>query len=167
MRAVVPAQITTVEDKLTDFLSVRQFAILMVPAVISIMTVISLPPFSMMSPYKWVIIGVSCLLLVPLVIRLKGKILLDWLVIYLRYISRPRYYVFNKNNSYLRDIGEKEQKEAVVAETTKQRHNPFATEGISEKERLRLQALVEQGDIKLEYRVNKRGQIDVIATEIK
>ena len=104
MRATVPAQITTVEDKLTDFLSVRQFAILMVPAVISIMTVISLPPFSMMSPYKWFIIGAACILLVPLTIRLKGKILLDWLVIYLRYMGRPRYYVFDKNTSFLRDI---------------------------------------------------------------
>lgn len=164
MRTVVPAQITTVEDKLSGNFTVRQFAILMMPAIISMSVVLVAPPYSSMTWYKWLIIAVVSLLLVPLIIRVKGKIILDWVGIYARYLTRPKYYVYDKNTTYLRDTLTVETKVKSEVKIEQQR-DLFKVKHLSEAEKNRLLGLLEDGKIQLQYRVNRKGQIDVIATE--
>ncbi len=35
-------------------------------------------------------------------IRIKEKLVLNWLLIFIRYNSRPKYYIFNKNDAFMR-----------------------------------------------------------------
>jgi hypothetical protein len=39
-----------------------------------------------------------------LALRIKGKIVLMWLIVLFNYQLRPKYYLFNKNSLYQRDM---------------------------------------------------------------
>ena len=53
--------------------------------------------------YKYVIIGLIVMTCSTLAIRIKGQILAVWFVTVLRYNVRPKYYLFNKNVTALRE----------------------------------------------------------------
>jgi hypothetical protein len=94
---VVPAQVTTVEDRITGNLGFSQILLLIVPVFTAAGIFTLLPPFMGGALYKYVLMGVVALLFGLLSIRIKGKILASWLVTILRYNLRPKYYLFNKN----------------------------------------------------------------------
>jgi len=101
---VIPAQITTVEDKIAGNLNLTQIMILMVPVFWSTIVYSILSPKMGLSWYKLPLILIvlfSCLILS---LRIKGKVVLNWLFILLTYYLRPKYYLFNKNDSYLRTL---------------------------------------------------------------
>ncbi|MES2971463.1 MAG: PrgI family protein [Patescibacteria group bacterium] len=100
---VVPAQVTTVEDKIAGNLSFTQLLLLVTPVFLDGAVFVILPPVFNYSLLKLVIsIGIA-LACMTLAIRIKGKILLAWIAIIARYRLRPKYYLFNKNNLYLRE----------------------------------------------------------------
>src|ERR1019366_4023701 len=94
---VVPAQITTIEDRIAGNLSFSQLLLLAAPVFGGSALYIILPPTMHSAPYKLTVIAVLIFLCGLLAIRIKGKILLLWFVVLLRYNLRPRYYIFNKN----------------------------------------------------------------------
>ena len=94
---VVPAQVTTVEDRIIGNLGFSQILLLIVPVFTATGIFTLLPPFMGGALYKYVLMGVVALLFGLLSIRIKGKILASWLVTILRYNLRPKYYLFNKN----------------------------------------------------------------------
>ena len=47
---------------------------------------------------------VSTLVFLLLALRIKGKVILNWIVIITTYSFRPQYYVFNKNDMTDREI---------------------------------------------------------------
>lgn len=101
---IIPAQITTVEDKIVGNLSLTQIILLMIPVFWFMIVYTLFFPFMHFAWYKiplFLIFGLSSLILS---IRIKEKIILSWLTVLLRYTTRPKYYVFNKNDSYLRDM---------------------------------------------------------------
>ena len=100
---IVPAQVTTVEDRITGKLSVSQIMLFSLPVFGGSLLYTALPPSMESSLYKVVIIGILTVLAGLLAIRIKGKIVLAWLVILFRYLARPRLYVFNKNTSSYRE----------------------------------------------------------------
>jgi hypothetical protein len=53
--------------------------------------------------YKLTIVSLIAVLCLTMAIRIKGKIVLLWLIVIVRYQARPRYYLFNKNTSSHRD----------------------------------------------------------------
>lgn len=100
---VVPAQVTTVEDRIMGSLGFSQLALLVIPVFIAAALFVILPPAMHSSPYKYATMIVIGLLMGILAIRIKGKIILLWLITILRYNLRPKYYLFNKNTAALRD----------------------------------------------------------------
>lgn len=94
---VVPAQVTTVEDRIIGNLGFSQILLQIVPVFTAAGIFTLLPPFMGGALYKYVLMGVVALLFGLLSIRIKGKILASWLVTILRYNLRPKYYLFNKN----------------------------------------------------------------------
>ena len=106
-QTIVPAQVTTVEDKIAANLSLNQLLLLASPVFINFALYAVLPPILKLSLYK-VIIGIIlsffCFLMA---IRIKGQILLTRLLLHIRYNFRPRYYLFNKNDKHLRDYPKK------------------------------------------------------------
>lgn len=100
---VVPTQVTTVEDRIMGSLGFSQLALLVIPVFIAAALFVILPPVMHSSAYKYAIMIVIGLLMGILAIRIKGKIILFWLITILRYNLRPKYYLFNKNTDTLRD----------------------------------------------------------------
>ena len=100
---VVPAQVTTVEDRIVGNLSFSQMLFLIVPVFVSAAIFAVLPPLMGAAVYKYVIIGLVAISCGILAIRIKGQILAVWLVTVLRYNLRPKYYLFNKNVATLRE----------------------------------------------------------------
>lgn len=102
--ALVPAQVTSVEDRIIGNLSSAQTILLIGPLFFGGLLLALAPPYMALSLYKLVIglglISVGAIL----AIRFKGKLLGKWLLIYLKYYLRPKIYVYNKNVAECREI---------------------------------------------------------------
>src|SRR3990167_7044697 len=101
---VIPAQITTVEDRIAGNLNLTQMILLIIPVLWTMVVYILLFPTMQFATYKLPIIGLVTIFCLFLAIRVKGKVVIQWLIILLRYNLRPKYYLFDKNEAYLRDI---------------------------------------------------------------
>lgn len=101
---VIPAQITTVEDKIAGNLNLTQILILMVPVFWATIVYTVFAPAMHLAWYKIPLVLVVLFISLILSLRVKGKVLLSWILILLHYHLRPKYYLFNKNDSYLRHL---------------------------------------------------------------
>ena len=101
---VIPAQITTVEDKIAGNLNLTQLMLMVASLFIGVMIYALLPKQASFSLYKIPLFVIAFIICFGLALRIKGKIVLNWLIILLSYKLRPSYYVANKNDLYLRDI---------------------------------------------------------------
>ena len=101
---VIPAQITTVEDKIAGNFNLTQILLLMFPVFWAAAVYTLLSPRLQLAWYKLPVILIVFVLCVALSLRIKGKVLLHWLIIIFRYNARPKYYVFNKNENFMRTL---------------------------------------------------------------
>lgn len=101
---VVPAQITTVEDKIAGSLNFQQIMLLVMSLIIGTAIYALTPPRLHISVIKAVLVLLQFAFLGSLAIRVSGKILAEWLTIYLRYLLRPRVYTFQKSDLTSRDV---------------------------------------------------------------
>ncbi len=95
---IIPAQITTVEDKIAGSLNFSQILLLMVPVIWGTLVYTVFSPAMKVAPYKLslvLLVTVACLILA---IRIKEKIVAEWVGILLRYQIRPKYWIFTKND---------------------------------------------------------------------
>lgn len=100
---IVPAQVTTVEDRVAGNLGFSQLILFAIPVFGGSLLYTVLPPSMSASAYKLVIIGIAAVVSSVLAIRIKGKILLLWMIVLLRYNLRPKLYLFNKNTNSFRE----------------------------------------------------------------
>lgn len=100
----IPAQITTVEDKIVGNLNLTQMMLLMVPVFWGMIVYTMFLPVMEFAWYKAFLFSFVGIISLILALRIKDKIVLQWIVILLRYNLRPKYYVFNKNDSYMRSM---------------------------------------------------------------
>jgi hypothetical protein len=99
----VPAQITTIEDKIAGNLSLKQLILLTTPIFLDILIYAVFPSSLHFSAYKIALMLILNPVFLVSAIRVRDQIILTWLVILIRYNSRPACYVFNKNDIYLRE----------------------------------------------------------------
>lgn len=117
----IPAQITTVEDKIAGNLNLTQILLLMVPAFWTTIVFTVFTPTLKFAWYKLPLVVIVLLVSLILSFRIKGKLVLNWLVLLIRFNIRPKYYLFDKNDNYLRAIPEeKKQKPSVKKHYAKQ-----------------------------------------------
>lgn len=163
---VVPAQITTVEDKIMGNIGMSQLILLTVPIFGGSALFMLLPPFFGYSLYKIVLITVLTALCGALAIRIKGRVVLFWCVALLRYNLRPRYYVFNKNNSHLRETAPilKEEK---VAEPIKVKKARTALPRLSTADLVKVEGLITNPQANLHFKTNRKGELYVHITEVQ
>lgn len=101
-QTVVPAQVTTVEDKIAGNISFKQMLLLVAPVFLGGSMYVFLPPFLGYSIYKivlWILFALVCS---TLAVRIKGRLVIDWIVIRSKYNLRPTFYTYNKNSIQLR-----------------------------------------------------------------
>ena len=83
---IIPAQITTIEDKIAGSLNMTQILILMFPVLWTALIYILFAPAMKLVPYKLGLIGVVIMICLILVIRIKDKIVAEWLGVVLRHL---------------------------------------------------------------------------------
>ena len=163
--AIVPAQITTVEDKITGNLSLSQIVLLAIPAFIAAAIYIVFPPTLKFVGYKLALVGLASLAMSSLAIRIRGKLVLHWLIVMTRFNLRPRYYVFNKNDLHLRhEPVEPKQPETKTPSPTKQTTNTIVHD-ITAADRVLIQNLLDDSNANLHFKSDKRGGLRVVITE--
>ena len=99
----IPAQVTTVEDKIAGNLSMSQLMLMLAPLFISVFVFAVLPQRMYFSLYKTIIILFSFVIFFTLCLRIKERIILTWLILLISYYFRPHIFVFDKNDLYLRE----------------------------------------------------------------
>jgi hypothetical protein len=102
--SVVPAQITTVEDKIAGNLTFSQIVLLVIPLILGTIVYVLTPPSSKITIVKFVAIFTLFAFFGLMAIRFKGRTIADWLVILLRFGLRPHLYLFTKNDLETRNV---------------------------------------------------------------
>ncbi|OGL21755.1 hypothetical protein A2707_00140 [Candidatus Saccharibacteria bacterium RIFCSPHIGHO2_01_FULL_45_15] len=166
--AIVPAQVTTVEDKVAGNLNLTQLVLIASPVFLGGVLYALLPPSFEIATYKIVAMTTLFCVFALLAIRIKERLLLMWLVIFFRYNSRPRYYILDKNDLYLRDIATKSD-EPIVIEAASLPEGAIQSllPQLDTAERARFEAMLSNPNAKLSLMTNKKGMLYVSITEIK
>ena len=152
---IIPAQITTVEDKIAGSLNMTQILILMFPVLWTALVYILFIPTMKLAPYKLGLIGIVILICLVLVIRIKDKIVAEWLGVVLRYQFRPKYWLYNKNDIANRIIDVPDIPDIAISKrkTIKQASNDQKAE-INISDLVRLEQLIDSGKVAVRYQMN-------------
>lgn len=165
-QTVVPAQVTTVEDRIAGSLGLSQLMLLVIPVFIGSGLYFVLPPLAHVAIYKLVLIAAMFFICASLSIRIRGKIILFWLVVLLSYNIRPRYYIFNKRTLQGREeyITTKQIEQEPEAETKSERARKHLS--LSTAEVMKLENLIENPAANIHFET-KKGNLYVRITEVK
>ena len=165
---IVPAQVTTVEDRIAGKLGLTQLLLLTTPIFGGSAIFVILPPFFAYATYKVVLITCMAALCALMAIRIKGKILLFWMTTLLRYNVGPRYYLFNKNSAHAREIiSPTDIDDESVEETAVKVVAPVRKVSLSTAERVRIENLLANPDANVHITTNKKGELRVHLTEVQ
>lgn len=164
---IVPAQVTTVEDKIAGNLNFTQLLLLVTPVFISGALFAFLPPFMNLRGYKIVISVLIAVVCMTLAIRIKGKILLLWISIIGRYNLRPRYYLYDKNDLHLRVEPKQKADVAFETATVVKKTEVKMVEDMPLTELVRLENVVSDPRSKFHFKATKKGGLRVYIQEIK
>lgn len=91
--SIVPAEMTSIRDRIIGNLNMSQVILLALPLVVVIVIYIFAPPFSKLSFLKIVIGTLLMLINGILSINIEGKLILEHLRILISFFNRPRIYL--------------------------------------------------------------------------
>ncbi len=92
---VVPAQVTTVEDRLIGNLTFAQILIFIIPLFTDLVTYLTVVPRSQLDYDKTILIVSQSFIICLLALRVNEKILANWLWIFFKFICRPKIYLYS------------------------------------------------------------------------
>ena len=116
---------------------------------------------------KYITMAVVTFVCAVLAIRIKGKIIANWLVTIIRYNIRPRYYLFNKNTTALREnYSLVREAKATKKAKTKDRKR-VALPKLDAMEAARILATIENPAARLQFETTKKGGLHVRLTEVE
>jgi hypothetical protein len=165
---VVPAQVTTIEDRIMGNLGFSQLALFVVPVLVGAGLFIILPPVMHGSLYKYLVaicIGLICGILA---IRIKGKIVLLWLVTILRYNLRPKYYLFKKSTAMYREDYRTPRSEAPEEAGSKEPiKRTTDTPRLAFQDAAYVLETINNPASKLRFELTKKGGLNVRLTEVE
>ena len=162
---IIPAQITTVEDKIAGNLNMTQIGILMAPLFLGTLIYLAFPPFTHFAVYKITIAAFVLIVCLFLSLRIKDKVVINWLIVLLKFNLRPGFYIFNKNDIYQRDlylpIIKITHRNAILKKEAK------VKSGLASKNLIKLQGYLKNPKYALSLRPNKKGGLYVALNEIE
>ncbi len=154
---IIPAQITTVEDKIAGSLNMTQIMILMAPVLFTALVYTAFTPSMKLVPYKFILVFTSLAICLTLALRIKDKIVAEWLGVLVRYRLRPKYYLFNKNNITSKDLVIAElPTEHVAAEKPLKKSAQSKDTDLALSDVVKLNNLIATGKVALRYQFNKK-----------
>ncbi len=165
-RSIVPAQITTVEDRVLGNLTPYQAVLISLPLIFGVLFYAVLPPHFHLKLYKLCLIVGLELIGVILSIRVNDQMLIVWLMTRLRYNLRPRYYIYDKNDTYLRIVPDLTP---IKSEDTSTKKESKTTEmqDVAVQDAVRIEEIMADERVNLRLKTSKNGRLHVIANEIK
>ena len=163
---VVPAQVTTVEDRIIGKLGFSQIVFLMIPVFLSAGVFTLLPPVMNGALHKYILMALSLIVCGILSIRIKGKIIALWLVTVLRYNLRPKYYLFNKNTTAFRDEYKSTSldDEEAISQPTKKPQKPEKLDDIST---IKTRQIIDDPTANVRFETDQKGGLHVRFTKVK
>lgn len=164
---IVPAQVTTVEDKVTGKLGLTQLVLLTVPIFGGGLLYVLLPPFYGYSIYKVVVLTTISAICGMLAIRFKGKLLLSWVTVITLYNIRPRFYVFNKNDMHQRPLPIKTPKPALEPTKKVSKSILKSLPQITTAELVRVESFITNPKAHVHFKVSRKGGLSVHFTEVQ
>lgn len=154
---IIPAQITTVEDKIAGSLSMSQIFLMISPVLWATLVYTVLIPQMKLSAYKMPLILIASLICLILAIRIKEKIVLEWISVIFRYKRRPKYYVFNKNSLVERQINlPKDLSSEIVAKKTKQENKDTNEVKLTVAELIKLESIMNSGKLAVNFNFKEK-----------
>ena len=164
---VVPAQITSVEDRIAGNLSFKQLLLLVAPVFISTALFIFLPPFTQYRLYKVVISLIIASVCLILAIRVRNHLVVEWIGTLSRYNLRPRYYIFNKNNVAGRKITLPDKVSKRVPEKNANEKIPLAQLVFSTGDVMNFENTLSNPQTDFHFLRSKKGGLRVHIKEVK
>lgn len=164
---VVPAQVTTVEDRIMGTLGFSQLMLLIVPIFIGAGLFAMLPPFMGGSIYKYIFIGIATTLCCILAIRVKGKIVLLWVIVIMHYNLRPKFYLLNKNTAALREQYANRTEELEEQKPRARLKKSLIVPRLEFHQTAKVLATIDNPASKLRFETTKKGGLHVRLTEIE
>jgi len=154
---IIPAQITTVEDKIAGSLNFAQILLLMAPVLWGTLVYTLFSPVMKMASYKISLVILVTFIFLILALRVKEKIVAEWIGILLRYKLRPKYYVFTKNDLTERivDLPFIETVKSVKKSTVK--NLKMHAGELSIKELIRLEQAMNSKQLAVSFRYGRKG----------
>jgi len=154
---IIPAQITTVEDKIAGSLSMSQIFLMISPVLWATLVYTVFIPQMKLSPYKIPLILIASLICLILAIRIKEKIVLEWISVIFKYKSRPKYYLFNKNTLCERQIDlPVVLNSKTVTKKTKQASNGNDESKLSVAELIKLESIMNSGKLAVNFNFKEK-----------
>lgn len=155
---IIPAQITTVEDKIAGSLNFAQILLLMTPVLWGTLVYAVFSPTMKLVPYKFSLVLIVSALSIVLALRVKDKIIAEWIGILLRYKLRPKFYIFNKNDLTERTFDlpyepVSHYKKVTVKAVTKQ------AKELSVKELIKLEQAMTSKNLAVSFRYGRKGTL--------
>jgi hypothetical protein len=167
MRATaVPAQVTTVEDRIMGNLGFSQLVLFVLPIFVGAGLFIILPPVMHGSLYKYIVMAVIAAISSILAIRIKGKIILLWLITISRYNLRPKYYVFQKSIDHREEYTSLKLELSEEAQTI-DRETASSIPKLAFHDAAYVLETINKPESNLRFEMTKKGGLHVRLTEIK
>jgi hypothetical protein len=165
--SIVPAQITTLEDKIAGNVSVQQAALLGIPVLFGFIIALLFPPSGQFVAYKIAIVFGLFLVCGSLAIRIKDRIVAQWLKLFVIYSARPLRFVYDKNSTYLRDSEAVEFTQEKTVSTKSAKKPAVTLKNITSKEFVRLEQFATDARAGMKFEIGKKGELNVRITEVK
>lgn len=153
---IIPAQITTVEDKIAGSLNLTQILMLMFPILWTAFLYILIPPVMALPAYKLTLTLLVTFISIILAIRVKNKLVLEWLMVLVRFQNRPKYYLANKNSLYERELDLPQESKRQEKATSKSTAKITDKRELTIPELVKLESLIESGKLAVRYQVGKK-----------
>lgn len=164
---VVPAQITSVEDRIAGNLSFKQLILLIAPVFLSVVLFVFLPPFTKYELYKVIVSVVIALICMTLAIRVRSRLVVEWIGMLSKYNLRPLYYVYNKNSVAGRHIPPPEKKEPKKVEAKEPKAIPLPQLAFNTGEVMSFENILSNPQADFHFIRDKKGGLRVHIKEIK
>lgn len=163
---IVPAQITTVEDKIAGNLNFTQLLLLIAPIFLGGAIYAFVPPMISYTFLKTILVVTLAVVCISLAVRIKGRLVLEWIVIKSRYNARPKIYVYNKNDMFLR------QQVKEMTETGNQKQRVKKTKVRLEPNTalpklVQIEHMITDPKADFHFRANRKGGLSVHIKEVK
>lgn len=157
----IPAQITTIQDTIVGTLTFTQLLLLMFPVFWGMILYSLLPPQMDISSTKLLLFFGISFTFILLALRIKEKLLLEWIRIFLAYYLRPTYYVFDKNDTYLRPflpVVLQPKKPVVLRENMQE---DTSSKGVTQGSIIRFEYLLQNQHYSFSVKAQKKGGLYV------